>query len=347
MERIEPEKMMDNIYYHGTSKRTIYSIMKEGFRLYKDYIIGGRIRGYGLYLSKTLNFAAGWGDMLVKCKLVDGTNILWNEDYDPNVIAYLKREFGRDIVKPDFHKVIPSNKHLTKKELKNLFSYLLEKHFGRKSFTRKTRRGYTPAWLFQMYETRIHERLKRHGYDAFGYQEDDWPEVMLFNPSKAIPVSAHTFTSETNPKDYWNPKNVNISGVSMLKQLFVTTLLLIMLISGLSAEDVSSVEVPEMVFCRKVIDRVPQEPDTVFSKAIGQVYCFTKVNASNSPTEITHIWYLNDKEKARVTLDIGSKTWRTWSSKRIPEEWVGKWRVDVEDPSGKVILSKTFSVDSN
>ncbi|NIU01322.1 MAG: DUF2914 domain-containing protein [Nitrosopumilaceae archaeon] len=39
------------------------------------------------------------------------------------------------------------------------------------------------------------------------------------------------------------------------------------------------------------------------------------------------------------------KKWRTWSSKRIVEEWTGTWRVDVVSTAGKVLKSKEFVVE--
>ncbi len=109
-------------------------------------------------------------------------------------------------------------------------------------------------------------------------------------------------------------------------------------------EIVSGLSVEEMVFCTTVENREPVGADTAFADTIGQVYCFTQISGAEDTTTISHVWYLNGEEKASVDLSVRGKTWRTWSSKRIPKEWDGSWRVDVESETGVVLKSKEFVV---
>lgn len=125
--------------------------------------------------------------------------------------------------------------------------------------------------------------------------------------------------------------------------LFIVPALFFMA-QSLTAQDSAKVAVEEMVFCTAVEERVPIGADTVFLGTVGTVYCFTKLSSSEDSTTIAHVWYYNDQEMARVNLNVLAKSWRTWSSKTILEEWVGKWRVDVVSESMEVIESKGFEV---
>ena len=102
--------------------------------------------------------------------------------------------------------------------------------------------------------------------------------------------------------------------------------------------------VDEIVICTAVEERQPVAPDTLFSSDVGSVFCFTKVSGAAADSSISHVWYYNNKEMARLKLNVRADAWRTWSSKRIVAEWTGNWRVDVESVSGKVLSSKAFVV---
>jgi hypothetical protein len=102
--------------------------------------------------------------------------------------------------------------------------------------------------------------------------------------------------------------------------------------------------VDQMVFCTGVEDREPVGADTAFADTVGQVYCFTKISGAEDETTVSHVWYLNGEEKASVDLSVKGKTWRTWSSKRIPKEWNGTWKVEVKSAEGNVLRSKEFVV---
>lgn len=109
------------------------------------------------------------------------------------------------------------------------------------------------------------------------------------------------------------------------------------------AQDVQ-LTIDQISVCTAIEDRVPVGEDTVFSNNVGQLYCFTQISGADGDTEIAHVWYFNGEEKARVNLTIKGQTWRTWSSKKIAETWVGPWRVDVMDGNGNVLVSKDFEI---
>lgn len=127
----------------------------------------------------------------------------------------------------------------------------------------------------------------------------------------------------------------------MLK-LCIFSLIIILSITVFSQE--AALTVDKMAVCTSIEDRQPMGADTSFIKTVGQLYCFVKISGGSDTTSISHVWYFEDKEMAKVELSIKGKTWRTWSSKRIVEDWVGNWKVDVTNDAGTVLMSKEFIV---
>lgn len=187
---------MTEVYFHGTWNHAAYAIMTRGFELGHDGF--GNMRGRGVYIAQNLSSAAHWtyDDMVIRCRLAPGTRILWMDGhYDQHVIDSLRREFGRELLElgPHFSKAIPHNKQLTRQELIHLTSYILmhpRRMRGWRGNKGKNAR-YFGTWIRL---SRLHEQLKRQGYDALGdrsfaYWDSD--EVVVFNPSRVIALSAH------------------------------------------------------------------------------------------------------------------------------------------------------------
>lgn len=87
--------------------------------------------------------------------------------------------------------------------------------------------------------------------------------------------------------------------------------------------------------------------DSTFAVSIGTVYCYTRLTGAEDSTEVAHVWYFRDQERARVPLQVRSSDWRTWSSKKILPSWVGEWSVRVEDAEGNVLGSRSFVINEN
>lgn len=204
--------MSGRIFYHGTQNATAYSIMREGFKVGEETM--GRNLGAGLYLTARVGFAAVWGPTVIRCQLVRGTRVLWHTPVDLRTIRYLKKEFGAGITQPTFDKLIPSNKQLTKSEVATLWSYLMDRHY---LDSRRSRRSQFPKLAHNF--PFIYKHLKRHGYDGVGIMDKGWPEMFLFNPSNAVPLSAHTYTS-TGWSGIWERDDVKLSEPLSIAQLF-------------------------------------------------------------------------------------------------------------------------------
>ena len=118
-----------------------------------------------------------------------------------------------------------------------------------------------------------------------------------------------------------------------------------MLLGGsIYAQDLSGLAVEYGAVCEKVIGLEVVAASTSFPSSIEKLYCFTKIVGANEPTQITHVWYYDETEHARVELDVKSKDWRTYSSKLILPHETGKWHVDVLDKDGRILETYRFDI---
>ena len=129
----------------------------------------------------------------------------------------------------------------------------------------------------------------------------------------------------------------------MLKQLLLILFFGVVCSAAVSAQDL---RVSQFDFATSVDEqnRQPVDIDTVFSSNVGTVFCFTTIEGIQDSAQIVHVWYYEDQQKARIELDIKSDKWRTWSSKKIVENWTGKWRVMIEAPDGTILETRTFII---
>ena len=215
-------------YYHGTALYNAHRIFKEGFRLLNYYGSYG-VKGPGLYLTDNKSYcftmasgkAGSYVDeqtnhpCFIECELQLSNPILWVYDkYDEKVISYLKKEFSKRIDDPNYDilRMLPNNKHLTKKEIVNLVNYWAVKvkkervKAQRKGpFNDPKDRGTTN------YIDNTRKLLRRHGYSGWGqYTHDEWDsdEVVIFNPSEVKPKKCIrvTGTWPSRDADYMNVK---------------------------------------------------------------------------------------------------------------------------------------------
>lgn len=100
----------------------------------------------------------------------------------------------------------------------------------------------------------------------------------------------------------------------------------------------------EAQIAAQIVDRMPQNAGGSFPVDVGSVACWTRVTGAAGST-LQHVWIHGDMEFP-VTLEIGGSPWRTWSTKEIPPEWAGEWRVEVRDAAGSVLETLTFTVGS-
>lgn len=123
-------------------------------------------------------------------------------------------------------------------------------------------------------------------------------------------------------------------------------ILAVSIAAGLSvAAPTVAQSVDEIAIAMEIVDRMPVNADSVFAGDVGRVWCWMRVSgAPEAGTTLHHVWIRGEEELADVALTIGGSSWRTWSSKTIPGEWAGEWRVEVRDESGNVLETIRFRV---
>jgi hypothetical protein len=158
----------EKVFYHGTNNDNVSDIEKEGLKY------GDGILNQGVYISENWRIALWFGASLYQVKLKKGTRILdLSAAADMQVIGYLKREFGKELLKAENPwKVIPRNKRLKNIELINLMRYFFNK--SRKKpldWDRKTKN------LWEKMDKAVHKCYRgfliRHGYHGYGHPTND------------------------------------------------------------------------------------------------------------------------------------------------------------------------------
>ncbi len=113
--------------------------------------------------------------------------------------------------------------------------------------------------------------------------------------------------------------------------------------TGLATPDHVSAQISvDAEVAAAIVDKMPQDPTASFDVDVGRVFCWTRVIGA-SGTEIQHVWIHGEMEFP-VTVAIGGSPWRTWTSKVIPPEWAGDWRVEIRDGDGNLLDTRSFTV---
>ncbi|MBS3799333.1 DUF2914 domain-containing protein [Pseudoalteromonas sp. BDTF-M6] len=58
--------------------------------------------------------------------------------------------------------------------------------------------------------------------------------------------------------------------------------------------------------------------------------------------QVSHIWYFEQQQVARVELGVHTARYRTFSSKRIMPSQAGLWRVELRDNNNKLLATREF-----
>jgi hypothetical protein len=120
-----------------------------------------------------------------------------------------------------------------------------------------------------------------------------------------------------------------------------------------NAEDVatgpeSGLRVSRAYVCKGIEESEPTEAGRSFipeGDGVLRLCCFSEIEGAAEADTIFHVWYWGDREMARVPLEVRGSSWRTWSSKRIADDWRGRWHVDITDRTGTVLARLDFSVE--
>ncbi len=129
----------------------------------------------------------------------------------------------------------------------------------------------------------------------------------------------------------------------MKKVAMVLTLLTALV--GVTVVSGYAVEIDEADITTAISARQPVDSINSLDGVPDKLYCYTRVSGAVDDTWITHVWYWQGREMARVSLPVRSDNWRTWSSKRLEPQWRGNWRVEVLDAAGNHLLVVPFSIE--
>jgi hypothetical protein len=137
---------------------------------------------------------------------------------------------------------------------------------------------------------------------------------------------------------------------SLMKSMFFSSKVVIVLICmclfipTVKAQMADKIEVAAAAICKDVVNREAVDVGTRFPNSVSRLYCLTKIVGATPPTEIVHVWSYGDVERARISLEVKSSNWRTYSSKAIQAHETGAWRVDVLDAAGNLLQTINFEV---
>ena len=91
--------------------------------------------------------------------------------------------------------------------------------------------------------------------------------------------------------------------------------------------------------------QMPVDKVESFPADYGKLFCFTRIAGAHQETQITHVWYYQEDEMARVVLPVKSSDWRTYSSKRFLPQWRGQWRVKILDAEENELATIPFVLE--
>lgn len=115
-------------------------------------------------------------------------------------------------------------------------------------------------------------------------------------------------------------------------------------VAPVESQEMVPLEVTDGAICLEVESLECLEANTKFDPSVGTLFCFTRINGAQGSTFTTHVWYFGDEERARVELDVRSSSWRTYSSKIILPQQIGKWHVDVLGPEDELLKRLQFEI---
>jgi len=127
----------------------------------------------------------------------------------------------------------------------------------------------------------------------------------------------------------------------MLKNLITIVIACLLFAFPVAAE----LQVADAVITTAIEKQMPVDNIQSYPADYGKLFCFTRIKGAETATSVTHVWYYQDNEMARVTLPIGSADWRTYSSKRFLPQWSGQWQVVVIDAEGQPLAEVPFVLE--
>ena len=121
--------------------------------------------------------------------------------------------------------------------------------------------------------------------------------------------------------------------------------LIVAVAASVSFAQAADLRVSDGTITSAIENQMPVDRIESYRADFGKLYCFTRIIGGQGDTEVTHVWYYQDNELARVRLPVKSSDWRTYSSKRFLPQWAGEWKVVVLDGEFNEIATIPFSLE--
>jgi len=146
----------------------------------------------------------------------------------------------------------------------------------------------------------------------------------------------------------WKTSFSDAVGVTAPCFFLVLALLLILaeppLAVATDRDPACSLRVPDRAVCRHMSGLKCLDSNTHFPSDVGRLYCLTRIVGAAHPTFITHVWYHGAMKRSRVRLAVKSANWRTYSSKTLPSQETGEWRVEILGPKEELLEVCRFDI---
>ena len=102
-------------------------------------------------------------------------------------------------------------------------------------------------------------------------------------------------------------------------------------------------EVARATFATGIVDREPVDTVEKLPADRQKIYFFTELRGMAGQTA-THRWEHDGKVQAEVKFDVRGPRWRVWSSKNLPPDATGEWKVSVINGNGEVISEEVVNI---
>jgi hypothetical protein len=126
--------------------------------------------------------------------------------------------------------------------------------------------------------------------------------------------------------------------------ILISLILCIPLTVNAMSHQAGDLQVAKGTVCLDVVNLDCVEARASFPSNVGKLHCLTRINGAQDVSQVTHVWYFGHTERARVTLDVRSANWRTYSSKIIQSHEIGDWHIDVLGPEGQFLEIVQFEI---
>ena len=100
--------------------------------------------------------------------------------------------------------------------------------------------------------------------------------------------------------------------------------------------------VARAAFTTAITEHEPVDNVSELANDTSKIYYFTEIKGLEGQT-LTHRWELNGEVQASVSMSIGGNRWRIWSSKNLPADARGEWKVTVLDEAGGQLSESSFN----